>query len=443
MVRALPAAEGQRWVERLAATECPALTARRARRAEQSGADHDPILWSHSLGSNVWDMDGNRYVDLSAGFGAAALGHRHPAVLEALSQQAARGLHALGDLQPSDVKVELLERLCALSPFEDARAILGLSGSDAVGAALKTAALATGRPGVLAFEGGYHGLAYGSLAVCGYNPGFRRPFAEQCNPHVSFAAFPGPGDDAAEALSQIAASWPSSSPPGAVLIEPMLGRGGVVVPPPGFLQGLGELCRKRGALLIVDEVMTGLGRSGAWLCSVEQGARPDLVCLGKALGGGLPVSATLGSAQLMRAWGEPGGEALHTSTFAGNPLGAATALATLQVLEQQRLSERSAQLGQHLMARLSEALLGAPELGVREVRGRGLLVGIVCDSTARALQLGRALLQRGYITVPAGSDARVVSLTPALTIDGALLEAFVEATREALGELAARQGASP
>jgi 4-aminobutyrate aminotransferase-like enzyme len=170
----LPGALGTRLVEQLASSECPALTQRRARRSERSGAAQDPIVWAEARASNVVDADGNRFVDLSAGFGAAAIGHAHPRVVQAVQAQTARLMHALGDLQPSDVKVALLTRLAQLAPFDNARVMLGLSGADAVEAALKSALLFTKKPGVLAFLGGYHGLSHGPLAACGYRRFVRR-----------------------------------------------------------------------------------------------------------------------------------------------------------------------------------------------------------------------------------------------------------------------------
>ena len=177
MTAPLPASASGALVERLSRTECPALTARRARRAELSGAAHDPIVWARARGVNVWDADGNRYLDLTAGFGAAAVGHSAKPVVAAIQEQSERLMHALGDVHPSDVKIALLEKLAALAPFRDARVMLGLSGADAVAAALKSAALFTRKPGVLAFRGGYHGLEYGPLAACGYSDAFRAPFA--------------------------------------------------------------------------------------------------------------------------------------------------------------------------------------------------------------------------------------------------------------------------
>ena len=430
--RPLPGERGQRRGEALALAECPALTQRRARRGELSGAAHDPIVWARAQGVNVWDADGNRYVDLSAGFGAATLGHGHPDVVRAVQAQAATLLHALGDLQPSDVKVALLTRLRALAPLADARVMLGLSGSDAVAAALKTAALYTRKPGVLAFSGGYHGLEYGPLAACGYSEKMRAPFARQLNPHVRFAPYPGRDVDVQDALRAVEHAWGAADEIGALLIEPVLGRGGVVLPPSGFLAGLRALCEQRGALLIADEVLTGLGRCGALLVSAQHGMQPHLLCLGKALGGGLPISACIGEAQVMAAWGDPEGEALHTGTFFGNPLACAAALAALDVLERDALVARAERSGEALVTVLRERLGDR----VRDVRGAGLLIGIELASPARALALGRALLERGYITVPAAADARVVSLTPPLLIEEPIALGFVAALEQALAEVA-------
>jgi 4-aminobutyrate aminotransferase-like enzyme len=426
----LPGARGHELVERLAQAECPALTQRRARRAESSGAASDPIVWSRALGCNVWDADGNRFVDMSAGFGAAAVGHAHPRVVSAIAAQSGRLLHALGDLHPSDVKVELLTRLRTLAPFEDGCVMLGQNGGDAVTAALKTAALFTRKPGVLAFEGGYHGLDYGPLAACGYGAAMREPFAQQLNPHVAFAPYPRDPRALAASLAVVERLLSERDDLGLLLVEPVQGRGGVVLPPSGFLRGLREACDRHGALLCVDEIMTGLGRTGAMLACVAQGVRPDLVCLGKALGGGMPVSACVGERRVMAAWGEPGREALHTGTFFGHPLGCAAALAALAVTEEEQLCTRAARAGERLKAALAQHIAG--QEAVVEIRGAGLLVGIELAGAGRALSLGRALLERGYIAVPAASDASVVSLTPPLGISDPLIDAFAAATREAL-----------
>ncbi len=420
----VPAEAGQAWVDRLAASECPALTTRRKRRAERTGANHDPIVWVEARGSNVVDADGNRYVDLTSGFGVAFIGHRHPRVVEAVRRQADVLLHALGDLHPSPVKIELLERLCALSPWPRARTMLSLSGGDAVTAALKTVVMATGRPGVVAFEGSYHGLSYGPLAVSGFAERFRAPFVEQLNPHVHFARWPGT-DDIDGALRSLPEDW---SQIGALIVEPVQGRAGVRVPPPGFLQELGKRCRQQGALVIADEIFTGLGRCGAWWRSVREELDPDVVCVGKALGGGLPVSACIAREEVMRAWGDPEREAIHTATFYGDPLGAAAALATLDVIEGQGFVALSEERG----AAFAQSLERASLRGVSKIRHAGTMLGLQLEAELGALWVTRALLERGYLVLPAGEHADVVQLVPPVNLSQARFDGFLDALGQVL-----------
>lgn len=425
----LPGEVGRAYVDRLAATECPAFTARRKRRAEASGAPHDPIVWTEALGSNVVDADGNVYVDLTAGFGVASVGHRHPRVVEAVRAQSEKLLHALGDVHPSDVKIRLLEKLASLAPFEGARTLLALNGADAVETALKTVTLASKKPGILAFEGGYHGLSHGPLAVCGYSAAFRAPFREQLNPHVVFAPFPRATDDVEAALDAVFACVRDDV--GAILVEPILGRGGVWLPPPGFLRGLGERARARGLLVIADEIFVGLGRTGSTFRSVSEGLVPDVLCVGKALGGGLPVSACVGRPEVMAAWGSPDGEAIHTGTFYGHPLGAAAALASLEVIESEGLAARAAEVG----ARFRASLESRGMAHVREVRGAGLVLGVQLDAPGLSLTVVRSLLEKGYLALPAGADASVLQLVPPLVIEERLLDAFADALSAVLGAL--------
>jgi len=411
---ALPGPAASALVDTLARTESPAFTTRRARRAESSGAPQDPIVWAEAVGANVVDADGNVFVDLTGGFGVASVGHRNPKVVEAVRAQAGTLLHALGDLHPSDVKIRLLDRLATMAPQRDARVILSLSGSDSVTTALKTAAIHTGRPGVVAFHGGYHGLDHGPLAACGYSEGFRAPFAAQLNPHVRFASY---GD--ASGLDAVL-----DESVGAVIVEAIQGRGGCRVPPAGFLGEVQARARANGSLLIVDEIMTGLYRTGVPFASMDASAGlagpPDLICLGKGLGGGLPVSACIGSLAVLEAWGDPGQVAIHTGTFFGHPLGAAAALASLDVLESEKLGERALAMEQRLRTRLGDL----------PVRGRGLLLGVVPG--VPVLPLVRRLLERGFLAIPAGMEAEVIQLLPALTIDERLLDAFADALLEEL-----------
>ncbi|MBV9949718.1 MAG: aspartate aminotransferase family protein, partial [Myxococcales bacterium] len=312
---------------RLSAVESPAVDARRDARAERSGSEQAPIVYTEARGVHVIDADGNRFVDLAAGFGALLLGHAPAAVRAAIDRQTDRLWLALGDVYPSDVKIDLCERLARLYPRPGARVLLGSSGADAVTAALKTAVLATGRPGVVAFEGAYHGLSHGPLAACGLHPAFREPFAAQLGTHVTFAPYPAGEGSLAASLAAVRRALDRGDV-GAVLVEPLLGRGGCVVPPPSFLPELRSACDQAGALLVCDEVWTALGRTGDWLASVAAGVVPDVVCLGKGLGSGLPISACIASAEAMAPWGARGGATLHTATHFGSPIACAAALAT-------------------------------------------------------------------------------------------------------------------
>jgi len=415
-------------VQRLATSECPALTTRRKRREEQTGASHDPIVWVEANGANVIDAEGNRYVDLTSGFGVAFVGHRHPEVVAAIKRQADRLLHALGDMHPSDVKIELLERLCALAPWPDARAMLSLSGADAVTAALKTAVMATGKTGIIAFDGSYHGLTYGPLAVSGFAERFRKPFEAQLQHGVHFAQWPGKDAELDSVLDALPRDW---SDIGAVIVEPIQGRAGIRLPPPGFLDALKRTCRANDALLIVDEILTGVGRCGAWFRSVDDRVTPDVICIGKALGGGLPVSACIASEEVMSAWGDPDREAIHTGTFYGDPLGAAAALATIELIESERLVRRAAEQGDALATRL----LGESLPGVSEIRHVGMMLGLQLERPLHALTITRGLLERGYLVLPAGAQADVLQLTPPVTVSEAQLEGFVAALHDVLERL--------
>ncbi len=387
------------------------------------------IVYARAKGANVLDVDGNRYVDLAAGFGALLLGHGHAAVVRAVTFQAERLLQALGDVYPSDAKIALTDRLSELVPGPRRQVILGQSGADAVGAALKTAALATGRPGVLAFGGAYHGLSHGPLAACGFRASYREPFRAQLSPHVVFVEPPGRAEDAACALEAVSAAL-GSGRIGAVLFEPILGRAGVLAPPAGFWAEVRALARAAGALLVADEIWTGLGRAGAWLQSAS--LEPELICLGKGLGGGLPISACLGTADVMAAWRQPA-EVVHTSTFAGAPLAAAAALATLDALGREHLVERAAETGARWTAALRARVAALPR--VAEVRGAGLMVGVALRSSGEpgaASRLQRALLSRGYLTTTGGEHRDTLVLTPPLMIDEALLASATEALAEEL-----------
>jgi 4-aminobutyrate aminotransferase-like enzyme len=385
-----------------------------------------PVFWEEAKGANVRDVDGNIFLDLTGAFGVSSAGHTPPRVVEGIKDQAGRLIHGMGDVHPPAIKVEFLEALARLGPWPESRAVLGTSGTEAVEVALKTALLATGRPGVLAFEGAYHGLTLGSLATT-HREDFRGPFLSRLYKGVRFAPFPDIWDGeraiqkSLDKLRFYLREGDGGDEVGAVIVEPIQGRAGVRIPPPGYLEALADLTWNAKALLIFDEIFTGLGRTGALFAFLHEGVVPDLICLGKGLGGGLPLSACVGPAKIMDAWPPSRGEAIHTSTFLGNPLACAAGLSFLEEMAAGDLVTRSRELGKTLLEGLSEALSPFPE--VADVRGRGLLLGIdFRDPEKRRPLKGKAVraallaLQEGLLVLPAGSAGHVLELSPPLVV---------------------------
>lgn len=408
---------------RVAAVESPAFEERREAREEHSGEDQSPIVYVRGHGANVFDADDNRYVDLTAGFGALLLGHPPNAANDAARAQMDHLPLALGDVYASETKAEACEAIAKLFPEPGARVMLGLSGADAVTCALKTALLATGKPRVVAFEGSYHGLSHGPLAALGFAPPFRDPFASHLGIPVTFAPFPSCPADLDASLSAVRAAL-AGGDVGAILVEPLLGRGGCIVPPRAFLPSLRALADEAGALLVVDEIWTGMGRTGAMLAIDHVAVVPDVLCLGKGLGGGAAISACVGRKSVMEAWARHGGATIHTGTFFGAPPACAAAVATIATIERLGLAPRAADLGETFLDRL--------RLVTPRARGRGLMCGIELESAAEALAVARELLRRGFIVLTGGSRGDVLTLSPPLTIAPALLGAFAAALGEVL-----------
>lgn len=418
--------------------------AARLRRVESRNITHVaadwPVFWEEASGANVRDADGNVYIDLTAGFGVAAAGHAPPAVAAAIASQAARLAHGLGDVHPSRAKVELLERLAGIAPPGLDVTILGISGADAVEAALKTAVLATGRAGVVAFRNGYHGLTLGALAVTD-RAASSDPFRHRLGPRASLARFPdaASGDATADAIAAVASRIDEAGngpdAVGAVIVEPVQGRGGIVVPPADFLPSLRALCDARGVLLIVDEIYTGLGRTGRWFACEHVAVVPDIVTVGKALGGSIPISAAIGSRAVMEAWPESAGEAIHTSTFLGNPTACAAALAQLRLIEEEGLLARTQALGEHVAARV-DSWRGRSRHPVHG-RGLGLMRGLKltapADEGAEGEPLVKRLLRRGILALTEGPRGDVLAITPPLVITESQLDHALDVIEEELG----------
>ena len=439
--------------EKLEGTELPRIVvpppgprsrnaARRLRRREGAaiwGAEQSPIVWSRGRGAVVLDLDGNRYLDLTAGFGVLSLGHAAPEVARAVSAQSRKLTQGLGDLMPHETREKLVRRLVSLGGPLD-RALLASTGAEAVELALKTAHLATGRRRVVAFTGAYHGQSYGALAVTD-DPGLGRPFAAQIPDLAVRVPYPyayrcplarGCGgrcdlrclDAVKETVDR---ELHGSDPPGAILVEPIQGRSGCVMPPPEFLPGLRAFARERGLLLILDEVMTGGGRTGPFWEWQRHGedAAPDLLVAGKGIGGGVAIAAVLGRAKIMEAWRKhilPSGEAPHSSTFYGHPIACAGALNALDRLAAPETRAHVERVGAKFAAGLRAVQERSRAVG--EVRAAGLMtaVELVRDRESRepapertAAAIG-ALLQQGVLAYPGGVHDNVICFTPPLTI---------------------------
>ena len=397
-----------------------------------------PIVWERAKGVHIWDADGQKYLDLTAAFGVAAAGHANSKVVAAGQKQMAQLLHAMGDVHPHARKAELAKKLSeitferwrqskSIQRFNDstihAKTIFCNSGFEAVEAALKTAVLATGKSGVIAFHGGYHGLGYGALNVT-HRDFFKNPFQSQLREFGNFATFPKKSSELAVVESQIR-SFFRRNRIGAILVEPVQARGGINVPPKEFLPQLRKLCDESGALLIADEIYTGFGRTGKMFACEHFGVVPDLICLGKALTGGFPLSACVGRADVMdAAWPPSRGEAIHTSTFLGHPVGCAMALAQISEIKKLNLPERAAELGKFLLDELSKVQSSKFKV---EARGLGLLAGIELrrlggsPATAETFAVIKKMLRRGFILLPEGEHGNVISFTPPLTISKAQL----------------------
>jgi len=398
-------------------------------------------VWERARGVHVWDADGKKYLDLTAAFGVAAAGHANSKVVHAGQEQMAKLLHAMGDAHPHPLKAQLARELSRIT-FErwsggktTGKTVFGNSGFEAVEAALKTAMLTAGKYGVIAFSGAYHGLGYGTLNVTSREL-FRSPFRLQLREFANFVPFPTKPPELAVAET-LARRFFERGWVGAILVEPVQGRGGINVPPPGFLRLLRRLCDEYKALLILDEIYTGFGRTGKWFACEHDGVVPDLICLGKALSGGFPISACVGRADVMDgAWPLSQGEAIHTSTFLGHPVGCAMALAQIAEIQRLKLVQRSARLGNFLRNQLQSAI-GNRQSAI-QVRGLGLMVGVELlradgkPATDEALRAIKEMLHRGYILLPEGEHSNVISFTPPLTVTEAQLTETVKALMEDL-----------
>lgn len=391
-----------------------------------------PVVWQKAKGMHVWDAEGKRYLDLTAAFGVAACGHAPKEIVEVGTRQMRTLMHAMGDVHPHEGKANLARELSRWT-FErwsntpantqgtrlKGKTIFCNSGFEAVESALKTAHLTTGKQGVIAFKSGYHGLGYGALSVT-HRKHFRGGFLSQLKQFGHFAPFPTEESEAAKSLMAIE-SILKKKPIGAVIMEPIQSRGGLNIPPNGFLKQIRQLCDKHEVCLILDEIYTGFGRTGKWFACEHDTVLPDLICVGKALTGGFPMSACIGRSDLMdQAWPPSQGEAIHTSTYLGHPVGCAMALAQLQQLKALKLAQAAQRKGNFWLSLLRQTFVSWSDRVIP--RGRGLMLGIeIRDQHGKpdgntVIRWTTELLLDGVIVLPEGDNGEVLGISPPLII---------------------------
>jgi len=379
-----------------------------------------PVALVKGRGCRVWDVEGREYLDCMSGYGVALLGHCHPRVVEAIKRQAELLITCHSSLY-SEARAAFLERLFKLLPKGLDRAFLSNSGAEAVECALKIARRYTRRRGVVAMVRAYHGKTMGALSAT-WEPKYRAPF-EPLLPNFKFVPY-GRADKLREAVDEETA---------AVILEPIQGESGVIIPPQGFLKEVREVCDERGALMILDEVQTGLGRTGRMWAFEHFGAVPDAMCMAKAIAGGVPMGVTVARREVMESLkvGE------HSTTFGGNPLACAAASAVLDVIVEERLPERAWEVGGYFKRRLQEELEGVGL--VREVRGMGLMLAVELRLAA-VPRVIPALASKGLLALYSGLN--IVRLLPPLVIGRGEVDEAVEGLKAVLSEEWARSKGS-
>ena len=412
--------------------------------------------WSHGEGHLLFDTAGRGYLDFACGISTTLLGHRHPRVSAAIHEQADRLLHVSNGLGYLDPVARLAGLIADALPDPLDTVFFGNSGSEAIEAALKLARRVTGRPGIIAFTGAFHGRTFGAMSVTSSNINYRTGY-QPLLPGVHLARFPnvyefGGDEEAAtraalDDMRRIAEDEIPPSEVAAIIVEPIQGEGGYNPAPLPFLRALRAACDEHGSLLVADEVQSGYGRTGAMWAFEHAGIVPDVVCLAKAIANGLPLGAMVSSRELQDRWGL----ASHGSTFGGNPVACAAGIAVLETIRDDELVDNAAARGEELLAGLRAVAAGEPRIG--DVRGRGLMVGVelVTDRESRTPDgdLANAVIagcaDEGLLLLTCGTQHQVVRWIPPLDVSSeeirggvetfrAVLETMRETKREAKGE---------
>ena len=407
------------------------------------------IAFERGEGVFLYDFEGKRYYDFVAGIATMSVGHNHPRVVAAITEQAKKLLHGAAHVGYMQPYVEILEKLLSLAPapLNQGKGLLTNSGSEAVETAIKLARAVTGRSMVLAFMDSFHGRPMGALSLTASSSGYRKHLAPLLSgvEHVPYPnCFRCPFGHKNHTTEDCCGQWRNfiqmtfekllhPDDVAAIIVEPIIGEGGYIVPPDDFLPALREICDKTGALLIADEVQTGMGRTGKWYGVEHWNVVPDIIALGKAIGGGLPLGATLARTDLMDAWWP----AAHGSTFGGNPLACRAGLESVAIIEEENLLENATRVGDHIQARFKATQKELPIIG--DVRGKGLMVGVeLVDQNGESLKVEQVkhiikeLGARGVVMTKCGQSA--LRIAPALSIPQEIADDAIDIILQVLRE---------
>lgn len=404
------------------------LGRRRAAAVAAGCASMHPVYFVRAKGAELWDAEGRHYIDFGSGIGVNNVGNLHPQVVEAILHQLALSAHTAFGVAGYESYIALCEALNALAPIGDARSALFTTGAEAMENAVKVARLATGRQGVVAFAGGFHGRSLLTSSMTGKVSPYRLGVTPAV-PGIHHIPFPMAScgvqeDESRRALERLFKATIAPEQVAAIVIEPVQGEGGFHPAPPTFMQYLRRVCNQHGICLVVDEIQSGFGRTGKFFAVEHSGVEPDLMAIGKSIGGGLPLSGLIGKAAIMNAV-PPGGLG---GTFAGNPVACAAALAVLRVMREERLTERATVLGARIEGHVRRMKAAGGSMPIGDVRATGMMVAfdLVDASQApdpeAAQRLVVAACEAGVILLPCGYHGNTIRLSLPLTIGEDLLD---------------------